>query len=180
MKISTITLSLLTLCCSLSANAISILGTDSFNGHTYALLSSDNWTNSESFAISQGGHLITINNAAEKDWLTLSAFGGVGQSSSFWIGYMRDLTTGNFEWASGETSTYTNWSFSEPNNQGGNEDYVHTYTDGTWNDLANDSGYYGAKFGVIEFSAPSNIPLPASAPLLLSALGIFGLARKRT
>ena len=39
------------------------------NGHTYYLLSQDTWTASETQAEVMGGHLATINDAAEQSWV---------------------------------------------------------------------------------------------------------------
>ncbi len=46
--------------------------------HTYYLLASAPWTVSEAAAVALGGHLVTVNDAAENNWLTatFSNFGG--------------------------------------------------------------------------------------------------------
>ena len=47
-------------------------------GHIYYLLTPATWTQSENEAIALGGHLVTINDDAENDWVydTFSQFGG--------------------------------------------------------------------------------------------------------
>ena len=49
---------------------------------------------------------------------------------------MNDLDKeGSFKWISGEPVTFTNFRGGEPNNHGGNEDCVHTFSeDLKWND----------------------------------------------
>ena len=39
------------------------------NGHAYWLLAPDSWTHSEAQAVALGGHLATINDQAEQDWV---------------------------------------------------------------------------------------------------------------
>ena len=39
--------------------------TIAYNGHNYTLLNSDDWASSEAYAVSQGGHLVSIDDAAE-------------------------------------------------------------------------------------------------------------------
>jgi hypothetical protein len=39
------------------------------NGHSYYLLSFDTWSNSEAEAVTLGGHLVTINDAAEQSFV---------------------------------------------------------------------------------------------------------------
>lgn len=162
----------------LQSQAASVQATDTFNGHTYLLLTTDTWANSQAAALTIGGNLITVNDAAENFWLINTAFNGFGLTSSLWIGYMRDQNTNNFVWVDGDSSGYTNWSAGEPNDFAGNEDFVHTYTSGAWNDLADGSSFSGNKFGVVEITTTTATPLPAAAPLMLSALGLFGLARR--
>jgi len=79
-------------------------------------LSENNWTNSENFAQSIGGHLVTINDQNENEWVfnTFSNYGGVGRS--LWIGFNDQAVEGTFAWASGEGVTYSNWSVGQPNN----------------------------------------------------------------
>ena len=50
--------------------------TNSANGHVYFLLTENTWQNSELEAVRFGGHLVTINDAAEQDWV-FSTLGSV-------------------------------------------------------------------------------------------------------
>ena len=145
------------------------------NGSTYYLLTSTTWTASETEAVSLGGHLATINDLGENDWVysTFSSFGGVDRG--LWIGLTDRTTEGSFTWVSGETSAYRNWAPGEPNNANGNEDYVHMKapfdnSPGHWNDYANLSG----PFGVVEVVA---VPEPSTWGLLVLGVGALGLRR---
>lgn len=91
------------------------------NGHTYYLLSSNTWTDSENEAVTLGGHLTTINDADENAWVlsTFSFYGGTYKD--LWIGLSDFASEGNWVWANGETSSFRNWSVGEPNN-GGDQD----------------------------------------------------------
>src|SRR5262249_44295001 len=117
--------------------------TNPTNGHKYYLLTEDTWQNSESQAIGLGGHLVTINDQAEQDWV-FSTFGTyAGTTRSLWIGLREVGSEGNYEWVSGEPVTYTHWCCNQPDNSGGNESYVHMinigniygHPGGGWNDL---------------------------------------------
>jgi Ca2+-binding RTX toxin-like protein len=115
-----------------------------YNGNTYLLGTAETWQQAQSQAQSLGGNLVTINNQAEQDWL-VSTFGG---SEQLWIGFTDEVTQGQFKWASGENSTYTNWYPGEPNGNNGQEDYVGMNYGGagTWNDY---SSTYSQR-GIIE------------------------------
>ena len=59
-----------------SIQAVSTLSGPVYNpatAHTYFLLSTSDWTDAETAAARMGGHLVTVNDAAENDWL-LSTF----------------------------------------------------------------------------------------------------------
>lgn len=127
------------------------------NGQEYYLLTPNTWTASEAEAESLGGTLAVINNSAEHDWI-FSTFGSYGGNAkrSLWIGLRRDRIGGPFQWTAGTPVTYTNWSPGEPDNCGGNESYVHMWSNSTqnpgkWNDAADDLNLEGSQpNGVVE------------------------------
>ena len=113
------------------------------NGHLYYLLSQNTWSNAEAEADSLGGHLATIRNAAEEQWV-YSTFGGYG--GALWIGLTDRAKVFHFTWVSGEPVTYTDWGGGQPDNgTGGVEFYTQIWPtghtnppSGKWNDYAND------------------------------------------
>jgi hypothetical protein len=109
-----------------------------YNGSTYILSNSATWQQAQAEAQSLGGNLVTINNQAEQNWL-ITTF---GSSEELWIGLTDQVIEGQFKWASGETSTYTNWYAGQPDNGGPNgEHYVvlNYGSSGKWNDYPNAS-----------------------------------------
>jgi len=134
--------------------------TNSANGHVYYLLAQANWTQSEDEAISLGGHLVTINDEAENNWVydTFSLFNGA--PIALWLGLNDQLQEGKFVWTSGQTSSYTHWSAGQPDNGGGEltENFVHMWFPGFnpgydryWNDLPDlDSVHQTPVCGVVE------------------------------
>lgn len=159
-----------------NAHAITVIGTANYNGHTYSLLSQANWEDSETFAVSQGGHLAAVNDAAENTFLNATW----GTTRTLWIGLKRTAPNApTFAWSNGDAVAYTNWSGGEPNNYWNGlvgEDYTHTYTNGTWNDLANNSGYAYPQYGVMEVSA---VPESETLAMLLAGLGLVGAVARR-
>ena len=149
------------------------------NGHFYYLLKSMTWTASEAVAVARGGHLVTINDAAENQWVvdTFAHYGGANRP--LWIGLTDLEVEGTFEWSSGEPFNYANWNTAsgEPNNSGGSgyeEDYVYIIQQNSgnptvlatyWNDLPNDAyGVIPPVYGVIEINHPLNPPPPVVPP----------------
>lgn len=139
------------------------------NGHTYYLLTQNNWSNSEAEDVSLGGHLVTINDAAENAWVvsTFANFGGV--SPALWVGLNDSAVEGTFVWASGEPVEYTNWGPGEPNNHTGIEDWAHIFPsqDGrfpTWNDAPDSANAFCFVFnGVMEVAAATTWTVCASS-----------------
>lgn len=80
-----------------------------YNGHRYALTENyGHWYDAEAEAISVGGHLATINDAAENAWLTEfieDAYTRNGQFNIAWIGYAR--SDGIWGWADDEPVAFT-------------------------------------------------------------------------
>lgn len=130
------------------------------NGHSYYLLTQNDWTNSELEAQALGGHLATIRNAAENQWLfdTFSTFGGV--SRALWIGINDVASEGTYVWASGETPGFTLWAPNQPDNFVNLEHFGHLFpptwaSESYWNDFQ-DQTIFGAfpVNGVVEIVPP--------------------------
>ena len=126
------------------------------NGHTYHLLAAGTWTSAEGTAVALGGHLATVDDAAENAWIQATWQNYQGTPHDLWIGYNDAAVEGTFVWADGSTSTYTNWDPGEPNNALTGEDYTNIRRDnatGNWNDLGNaPTGYFNAVYGVVEIN----------------------------
>lgn len=93
----------------------------------YKLVEGPTWEEAESAAVALGGHLATINDAAENAWLstTLDPLFEEPEEFSEWIGLNDIAEEGTWAWSSGETSSYRNWGSGEPDGQAvckGNED----------------------------------------------------------
>jgi hypothetical protein len=153
------------------------------NGHDYYLLTVDSWSASELEAVALGGHLVTVNNQAENDWV----FATFGQDRNLWIGLHDANLNGQFTWASGEISSYSNWSPGEPNNLGV-EPAVHMWGNladiaaaptmrlpGTWNNLDNSPP---ERPGIHAFGVVEVIPEPPASSLLIIGGGLMIALRR--
>ena len=147
------------------------------NGHTYYLLEMTNWQAAEAEAVSMGGHLVTINDAAEQTWVFNTFSPLLPTPRSFWIGLNDLAVEGVFEWISGEPVTYLNWNAGEPRDAWrGLEDYVTMYgpsspSAGYWNDTLLVSGNGIGEYGIVEIAR--TIPVPATVALMIP--GLLGL-----
>jgi hypothetical protein len=123
------------------------------NGRTYHLLSTGSWTESEQVAIALGGHLATIDDQAEHDWIAAQWHNWQGVDLHLWIGLTDVATEGTWVWADGTPLGFTNWAPGEPNNSN-NEDYGSMRKNDAlaqWNDLINvPTGYHANPQGVVE------------------------------
>lgn len=118
------------------------------NGHTYYRLTVSTWTSAEAAAQALGGHLATINDAAENEWVrTTFTVPGGGRA---WIGLVDPLGTNGFGWVSGSNAAFRQWEPGEPNFIG-SEHWVEMYGSGNWNNQA-DFGT-GEQKGIVEVDA---------------------------
>lgn len=90
----------------------------------------------------QGGHLATITSASENAIVTELA--DKAGRNNYWIGIHRDAQ-GNYNWITGEKSSYSNWNREEPNNYLNNQGYGHIFGNnfaifevGKWGDMTED------------------------------------------
>jgi hypothetical protein len=101
------------------------------------MLAPSSWTAAEASAVALGGHLVTMNDAAENEWVRTNVLMFDGLDRRGWIGFNDVKTEGTFKWTSNEPATFTNWSGGEPNNSGGAEDWAEMFGNGFWNDNSN-------------------------------------------
>ena len=156
--------------------------TNPANGNTYYLLEPDSWDNSEAEAVALGGHLVTVNDAAENQWIYDTFDGGVGRN--LWLGYNDVAVEGTFVWSSGETPGYTNWRPGEPNDGVGfpssNQDYARmtAETPLNWDDISAEDALNPNLSGGMPFGVVEVVPEPTSIGLL-GVAGLLTLKRRR-
>ena len=132
------------------------------NGHSYILLSPSTWTEAEQNAKASNGDLVTIDDAAENEWV-LSIFGDA--SRMIWTGLTDPTGRGKWTWISnGKRPDYWNWAPGEP---GSGACYIDMYSSnsvmgapgGTWNGFANLSRQFGLPIqGVVEIDPTTQLP----------------------
>lgn len=123
------------------------------NGHIYSVYDiKTTWSDAKQFCENIGGHLVTINDANENDYV-VSLARDRGTLPAYYIGASDAKSEGVWKWVTGEqfwsgnasgsavNSSYTNWLSGEPNNSGSVEHCAHissTYS-WQWNDTADTS-----------------------------------------
>ena len=106
-------------------------------GKLYIMLDSWlRWPDAEVSAIALGGHLTTVADAAENQWLQSNI--NVPDVHEWWIGLQDGYScpTRYWQWAAGDLLSYTNWNAGEPNCTGGEEHWAvfMQWQSGKWND----------------------------------------------
>ena len=138
----------------------------------YAIVEGPTWEEAETNANALGGHLVTINDAEENNWInnTFGEYADFTNGLGLMIGYTDQAEEGIWEWISGVPSTYTNWFSGNPDNSRGLEDHaviVSGSGNGRWNDfqeewwnLPNTGNQKGDVVGLAEIPlAPNNTPI---------------------
>ncbi len=153
--------------------------TNPANGHKYAKISDNlDWAIAEEQAVSSGGHLVTINDVAENEWVRTTFW--VYNFNWMWIGLHEQQPWGQGErtwvWSSGETPSYLNWGDGEPSSSA--EHYVameglELYY-GKWADLAAGWGQPIVHIGVVEV-----VPEPLILLVVLGGAFLFALRRQK-
>lgn len=75
-----------------------------------------NWEIAKAFCEANGGHLATVSSEKENSLIR----DNLREQYFYWLGANDAAEEGAFEWSTGEPFTYTNWRYSDPNNQGSN------------------------------------------------------------
>jgi hypothetical protein len=144
----------------LSAN---IQGSETNEGHTYALTSTTkSWSDAATAAAAVGGYLTTVNTKAENTWL-YNKFGNFGGTArDLWIGSKDNVTEGSWYWYNGTTSGdggvtdnissgakwpdgTDKWASGEPNDSGTEDcgSIRGSINTEKWNDYSCTNTYYG-------------------------------------
>ncbi len=122
------------------------------------------------------GYLATVTSAAEQAFLE-AVVNPAGDTA--WLGGSDLSEEGTFSWVggpeAGQAFTYDNWNAGEPNDLNGEDYMVGWWAAAFWNDLSPDDGPFGY---VVEYSGVTPVPVPASAVLLATALGLLCWRRR--
>ncbi|XP_067417521.1 low affinity immunoglobulin epsilon Fc receptor-like [Emydura macquarii macquarii] len=90
-----------------------------------------NWSYAKQACKDQCAQLIIIENQQEQEFLTKNSNG-----KNYWIGLNDINKEGTFKWIDDSSVSYSNWNKGEPNNHPSDEDCVHMYGYGKWNDAS--------------------------------------------
>ena len=136
------------------------------------------WQLAEDIAQSRGGHLVTVNNSIEEQWLENFYTGGIDR---FYIGYNDVAQEGTWVWSSGESSLYTNWTTGAPDNAtppSWGEDYaemVYRSPNIWWNDIDPSRQPDIHTDGIAEYTS---YPIPEPSTMFLLGAGIPSLFKR--
>ena len=143
-----------------------------YAGHTYKLTSTPgSWFDAEAEAISMGGHLVAINDAAEQSAVE-SHFETLSPDPFYlWIGLTDSAREGVWSWSNGDPLLYSNWAGLEPKGPGDPDNvlenwafmnFEHNFRNGEWHDV----DVNRVHLGIIEC-----VPEPAT-----TAAGLFAIS----
>ncbi len=152
-----------------------------YNGHYYALTETcgelsdgmGSWLEAEAEAVAIGGHLVTINDNSENQWLFDTFQPSDESGDDLWIGFYQDFNDPNFvepnggwKWISNEPVTFEGWYGQEPNNLGGHQNW------GALEPVISPSGQWDDReetnlIGIVEIPEPASLSLLALGGLVL-------------
>jgi hypothetical protein len=164
--------------------------TNPANDHLYYLLDPSSWVEAEAASVALGGHLATIRNQAEQEWIctNFSAYGGTARHLHIGLydpDPLHNSPIGSerrseFVWVNGEPVSYVNWHPIEPNNSWNSEFHVNllnpaiqsyaTGWPGAWNDQWDQRDFVAS--GVVEVIVPPFITAQPSSQWTLPGSNI--------
>ncbi|OCT56806.1 hepatic lectin [Xenopus laevis] len=103
----------------------------------YVSDTSSDWLKAQDLCKTKGSDLVVIASAFEQT-AVYNVVKAKGQElTRFWIGLTDMNNEGMWEWVDGTNykTSFKFWRAGEPNDAGGNEDCVHLWTNGEWNDV---------------------------------------------
>ncbi len=109
------------------------------------------WHAAKQFAVTNGGHLVVINDREENDWLVKT----FGADTEYWTGLTDETEEGKWTAVNSEDVKYFNWAGSEPDNYRKNQHYViinsrsphlNQTEPGKWNDVPGNE----VRIGIVE------------------------------
>ena len=94
-------------------------------GHSYDVVVDQNatWSQAKAAATATGGHLVTINSAAEQAFVEQLLTNASAPAGEYWIGLKKTggispgaTTTADYGWTTGEPQNFQHWLASQPDN----------------------------------------------------------------
>ena len=97
--------------------------TAAYNGHHYRVYNiALTWKNAKAYCEKQGGHLVTITSAGEDEFTNALIMDKSAEGTHhYWLGGTDEGSEGTWRWVTGETWSYANWDYDQPNNHSGNK-----------------------------------------------------------
>jgi len=144
----------------------------------YVIVEGPTWEEAEANAQILGGHLVTINDQAENDWIFETLLKNKIDDWGAWIGATDKISEGVWKDHSGINLSYTNFFSPEPNNlawyDSEGEDYAAMLTEATvnggkWADIANSPPNNNIIKGIAEIKLPPSYFSPLSLSYALKA-----------
>lgn len=158
--VSTISVTILTVCVAFPVHADIVAGPFVYNGHLYYLADRGHFAHGEQVASQVGGHLVTIDDSSENTWV-FSTFWPIAVALDvpalqkdkvvLMIG-MNDVAPDDniWTWSSGDPVHYYNWRPGQPQNNN-NENAAGMFGNTGWDDFYNRETHHGDDpYGIIE------------------------------
>ncbi|XP_054593303.1 galactose-specific lectin nattectin-like [Nothobranchius furzeri] len=97
-------------------------GWTQYGGHCYQFQNQQlEWADAETFCKRHGGHLTSIQDTDQYNFIRELIFKGAGTNQKSWVGGTNAGRVHMWRWTDGTPFTFDSWGPGEPNNQGGNE-----------------------------------------------------------